>query len=232
MSIKEYYYLTKPGLTRGNLIMAGAAYLFGSGERVLWEPFFFMLFGLGCVVSSACAFNNYFDRELDTHMERTKNRALPAGRLGGKEVLLFASVLLFFGVAALACTNTWALLAALLGFVVYVGLYTPLKPHHPSALFVGAVAGAMPPVAGYAAANGTLDLWALFLFVVLFVWQVPHFLCIAAYRFEEYRAAGVPLFIKNPPSAAIKRRARLGFYASLVALLLFCAGLILQRWAR
>ena len=216
----------------GNVLVAAAAFLFVSPELIDWPLFFILFVGLSLVISSACTFNNYFDRRLDAKMERTKNRALPAGRISPGSALVFGLVLLFFGVVVLYQTNALALGAALLGFIVYVFLYTPLKPRTPHALWVGAVAGAMPPVVGYTAAANTLDLYALLLFVALFLWQIPHFLAIAVYRYEEYKAAGIPLFIKKNPSDKTKRLARVVFYLSLVVLLLACLALILQRWVR
>lgn len=191
-----------------------------------------MIFGLAGVIGSACVFNNYADRNIDARMERTKKRPLVAGTIKPRNALLFASVLVVVGVVLLWMTDMLALYAALAGFLVYVFVYTPLKPRTGYAVFVGAVAGATPPLVGYAAAAHTLDWYAAALFAFLFLWQLPHFLAIARFRFEEYFAAGVPLLVSKPKDDAGRRRARKIFYLSLVVLLLFCAVLILQRWMR
>ena len=232
--IRTYYELTKPGIIYGNAITAVAGFFIASPKPLAEAGVLGLtLIGLSLVIASACVFNNYFDREIDARMERTKNRALAMGQVSGRSAIVFALLLLVLGAAVLALyTTPLALSVALLGFVVYVFLYTPLKPRSPSALYIGAVAGATPPVVGYTAVTNTLDLYALALFAVLYVWQIPHFLAIALYRYEEYKAAGVPLFIKKQPSVETKRRARAVFYGSLVVLLLLCLGAILQRWIR
>lgn len=229
-TINAYYWLTKPGIIRGNLLAAAAGFLFAS-FTMDWEVFGAMLFGLGCIIASGCVFNNYADRSLDAKMERTQKRALVSGTISTRSALLFASALGLAGVTILFLyTNTLTLAVATAGWVVYVLVYTPLKPRNPIALFAGAVAGAVPPVVGYVAATNTLDWWAVFLFSTLYVWQVVHFMAIAVYRYDEYTAAGVPLYVRTRPSDTAKRRARKVFHASLVVLLLFCLFLIGVRW--
>jgi protoheme IX farnesyltransferase len=231
--IKEYYELAKPGIVYGNAWPAIAGFFFASTGAIAWGVFFAMLMGLSFVIGSACALNNIHDRAIDARMERTKHRGVASGRIPRANALIFAIVLGLLGAALLGFyTTPLALYAALAGFGIYVFLYTPLKPKTPLALFVGAVAGATPPVVGYAAAANVYDWYALALFAALFVWQIPHFLSIAMYRYAEYAAAGVPLYIKKEPSEPAKRRARLVFYLSLVVLLFGCAALILQRWIR
>jgi protoheme IX farnesyltransferase len=232
--IKTYYHLTKPGLVRGNVFSGVAGFFVGSlnGSLDLWL-LCAMTAGLTLVISSGCALNNYFDREMDAKMERTKKRALPAGLLTNRQVIMFGIVLGILGAAILYFfTNSLALGAAALGWVVYVWLYTPLKSHTPYALFAGAVAGAMPVVTGYTAAAGAVDVYAATLFVAMFGWQIPHFLAIAYFRYSEYKAGGVPLFITKEPSDDAKRRARKVFRYTLVVLFVTCLGLILQRWIR
>lgn len=228
--IKSFYRLTKPRMVFTNVLVAAAAFVFASPEILDWWLFSSMVAGLSFVVASACVFNNYADRFLDAHMERTKNRALVTGRINPKHALMFGFVLLVCGVFLLLRVDMLALEAALFGFVVYVFVYTPLKPKTGYALFAGAVAGATPPLVGYAAAAHTLDLYALALFTFLFLWQIPHFLAIARYRYDEYSSAGVPLLVERPRNEQEKKRARKIFYLSLIGILLFCGVLILQRY--
>lgn len=231
--IREYYELTKPRLMYGN-ILAGAAGFFVAGSGPLnWGLLAATLLGLAFVIGAACTVNNWFDRALDARMDRTKNRALARGAIGAPAALSFAAVLLALGVAVLwFFTTGLALATALFAFVIYTAVYTPLKYYSAHALWVGALAGAMPPVVGYTAAYPALDTTALLLFAFLFTWQVPHFIAIAIYRYDDYAAGSIPLFIPKPPTVAQKKVARRVFYASLVVLLLWCAGLILQRWIR
>ncbi len=229
--VKAYYWLMKPGIVRGNALVAAAGFLFAGAGEVEWLRFFMMVVGISGIIASGCVFNNYFDRNIDARMERTKKRALVRGTISTRNALIYATALGVVGTAALTLyTNTLTVAVALVGWVVYVLVYTPLKHHSPLALFVGAVAGAVPPVVGYVAVTNTLDWYAFILFVVLYAWQIAHFLAIAVYRYDEYTAAGVPLYIRNRPSEAAKERAKKLFHFSLVVLLLFCLVLMLHRW--
>lgn len=230
--IKAYYNLTKPRLALMNVMVAMAAYVFASPRVFDWISFGAMAAGLALVVASACVFNNVADRRLDTRMERTKHRATATGAVSPLQGVVYACALLVGGIALLMQVHPLALGAALLGFFVYVFLYTPLKTKSRYALYVGAVAGATPTLVGYAAAAHVLDVFAYALFAILFLWQIPHFLAIARYRFAEYTAGGVPLWVAEEPTDEGKKQAKKIFRYSLVFLLLFCLILIVQRWVR
>lgn len=231
-NIKAYYWLVKPGILRSNVLAAAAGFIFGSAI-IDWWLFVATLAGIAGVIASGCVFNNYMDRAIDARMERTKKRALVRGTISNRNALLFATALGVMGAALLFFyTNTLTLAVAAIGWVVYVLIYTPLKPRNPVAVFVGGVAGSVPLVVGYVAATNTLDWYAFMLFAVLYVWQIVHFMAIAVYRYDEYTAAGVPLYVRKRPSDAAKQRARKIFYASLAVLLLFCLFLILHKWMR
>lgn len=140
-------------------------------------------------------FNNYFDRELDMKMERTRKRSLPTGRLKPTTVLIYAIVLGIVGLSVLfLLSGPLAGLLGMLGMFVYVVIYTLwLKRTSTWSTSIGGISGAMPPVIGYVAASGQIDLGAWLLFALLFLWQPPHFWALAIRRVEEYRAAGFPL---------------------------------------
>ena len=227
--IKDYYRLAKPRMVYMNVLVAAAAFVFASHQNIDWQSFVVLLAGLFCIVGSACVFNNYADRAMDARMVRTQKRPLVAGSIAPRQALFFGFMLLAIGVLLMLFLPPLALAAALLGFVVYVLVYTPLKPRTPYALYPGAIAGAMPPVVGYAAAAGALDRFALAFFLLLFLWQIPHFLAIARFRYDEYAAAGVPLLVKRPRSETERRRARTVFHLSLLLLLAVCLVWILQR---
>lgn len=230
--IREYYRLAKPGIVYGNLLPAVAAFLFGASGMPQLLPFTLMCAGLSLVIASGCVVNNILDRAYDARMERTKRRAIPRGAISVRAGWGYALVLGLLGTLLLAAVDWYALAIALAGWLVYVALYTPLKPRHPSALFVGAIAGATPPVVGYAAAAHALDVYALILFAALYLWQLPHFIAIAYFRYEEYTAAGIPLIIKNTPTAAARANARRLFVYSLWVLLFGCGALIVHTWIR
>jgi len=149
------------------------------------------VFFITLVVASGTTLNMYMEQEPDARMSRTRTRPLPAGRLHPRVALLQGWALALVGVpgTALASNALTGLLAALSLFV-YLALYTPLKPRSVTAVYVGAVPGALPIAMGWTAVTGRLDPGALALFALLFVWQIPHFIAISLYRREEYAAAG------------------------------------------
>lgn len=192
--IRTYYLLTKPGIILGNLITTiGGFALASKGHFDAWL-FLALSFGLTGVIGSACVFNNYIDRESDRKMARTKNRALAKGLITGKNALFFAAFLGILGFLILSLfTNLLAALIAAIGFFIYVALYSFWKHRATCATLVGSLAGALPPVIGYTASSHQLDLGALLLFLILVLWQMPHFFSIAMWKLEDYRAASIPV---------------------------------------
>ena len=229
--LQAYYRLTKPGIIYGNALMYAAGFFLASSQRIDWELFISGLAGLSLVIGAACVFNNIADREMDAHMERTKKRALVSGAISIKDATTFGYFLAIPGLLELyLLTSFTAFFTALVGFAVYVFAYTPMKRKSPYALFVGAIAGAVPPVVGYTVITDSYDGWALLLFVLLFAWQIPHFLAIAFKRYDEYAAAGVPLLLpRGFANDREKKFANLVFVGSLVLLLVACLAVALWR---
>lgn len=191
---RTYYLLTKPGIVLGNAITACAGFLLAAKNQIDFSLFLATVVGLSLTIASACVFNNYIDRVADEKMARTKNRPLVKGWISPRRALEFATVLLLCGVLVLAFfTNLLALSIALIGFFVYVVLYSFLKYHSTYGTLIGSIAGAVPPVVGYTAASYTFDAAALILFSMLVFWQMPHFYSIALYRMEDYTAASIPV---------------------------------------
>lgn len=196
--IKAYYSLTKPRVTYGNLLTTIAGFLLAAGQP--HEHFSLMLFiattvGMGLVIGSACAFNNYFDQDIDRIMSRTKTRAIVAGKIPGKNALTFAAVIGAIGFLILTFfTNFLTFVVAFLGFIIYIVFYGMLsKRLSIHGTLVGSVSGAMPILAGYVAVTNTVDVGAILLFLILFFWQMPEFYSIAIYRRREYAAAKIPV---------------------------------------
>ncbi len=192
--IKDYYRLTKPGIIYGNAITAIAGFLLASKGSVDIERLIAMLIGISLVVASACVFNNYLDRDIDALMARTKNRALVQGRISSASAIIYGAILGLLGIAILILhTNLLAAGIGFFGFIVYIVLYTPLKRTSVYGTIVGAMAGAVPPVAGYCAVTGQIDTAAILLFVIMTLWQMPHFFGIGVYRLKDYAAASIPI---------------------------------------
>jgi heme o synthase len=222
--IRTYYLLTKPGIIMGNLITtAGGFALASKGHIDLWL-FLAMLIGLGSVIASACVFNNYIDRISDAKMDRTKNRALAKGLIAPWKAILFAIFLGSFGLVALCLyTNYLAALIAAAGFFIYVVLYSLWKVRSMHATLVGSISGAIPPVVGYCAVSHRLDLGAFILFVILILWQMPHFFAIAMYRRDDYAAASIPVLPITKGILATKVQMLLYVIAFAAATLLLVA---------
>ncbi len=190
----NYYLLTKPGIILGNLFTVAAGFLLASKGQLHAGLFLATLAGLAFIIASACVFNNYIDRTVDQKMERTKNRPLAAGLVSGKRAIIFAIILAIIGnIILLAFTNTLALAVADVGFFIYVVLYSLWKCRTIYGTAIGSIAGAVPPVVGYCSVSNQLDLGALLLFMMMVLWQMPHFFAIAIYRFDDYASAGIPV---------------------------------------
>ena len=193
--INSYYQLAKPGIVWGNALTALAGFLFAANGEINFPKLIAMLVGLSLIIAGSCVVNNIIDRDIDAKMERTRNRAMPAGTISIRAAYIYAAMLGSIGSTLLYCfTNSLTLGVALFGVFVYVACYTPLKRVNQHATLVGSLAGAVPPVVGYTAVSNSLDATALILFIILIAWQMVHFFAIAIYRIDEYRAAGVPVF--------------------------------------
>jgi protoheme IX farnesyltransferase len=153
-------------------------------------------------------------------MRRTENRPLPAGRLATAEVVIFGFALAIAGLAYMAITMTHPLAAIITGvtFVSYVFLYTPLKSKTTLNTLIGAVPGALPPVIGWTAMTGTLDRTALVLFLIVFFWQIPHFLAIAWMYREDYARAGLKMLPVVDPEGTATSRQMLLYALALIPL--------------
>jgi protoheme IX farnesyltransferase len=187
-----YAELTKPRIALMVLFTVVIGAVLGGGGHVDLLLLFHTVLGTTLVAAGASALNMYLERRLDARMRRTENRPLPAGRLWPSEALLFGSALGAGGTAylALMLPHPWAALVAAVTFVTYVFVYTPLKRVTPLNTLVGAVPGALPPLIGWAAARGSLGVEAVGLFLIVFFWQVPHFLAIAWIHREDYARGG------------------------------------------
>jgi protoheme IX farnesyltransferase len=175
------------------------------------------LVGTVLLVAGANTFNMIMECDVDPLMERTRDRPLPRGTVSPEAALVFGAALACAALPLLFLGGN--LLTGLLGFLAlgsYVGIYTPMKRHSSAALFVGAIPGAIPPLMGWTAVTGRIDLPAFVLFSILFLWQIPHFLAIAIYRSADYARAGLKVL-----PAAISERAThvtiVGFSIVLVA---------------
>jgi heme o synthase len=221
---KTYVHLTKPGIIGGNAITAAAGFSLASRGSFDVRLFLAMLLGLAMIIGSACVFNNYIDRKADEKMARTKDRALAKGEVSAQSAVIFAIFLCVAGALLLAIyVNLLAAGAALFGFFVYVVLYSLSKYRTPHATLIGSIAGAMPPVIGYCAVSGSIDKAGFLLFLMIAMWQMPHFFAIAIYRLEDYAKAAIPVLPLVKGIRATKVQMLLYLIAFLAAAFLLAA---------
>jgi protoheme IX farnesyltransferase len=229
--LADYWALTKPRIAVLVLATVAAGALLAAGPNITAGLLLHTLLGTALVAAGASALNQYLERDSDALMRRTENRPLPAGRLQPAEVLTFGLALGVGGVIYLACTlrQPAAALVAAFTFVAYVAIYTPLKSRTPLNTLIGAVPGALPPVIGWASVRGEVSAESVALFIILFLWQVPHFLAIAWIYRAEYARAGLRMLPVVDPDG--RRTARqMATYclalipASLLPVLLGAAG--------
>jgi protoheme IX farnesyltransferase len=187
-----YLALTKPDVSFLVVMTTVAGYALGTRGPLDWLRMAHTVFGTTLIAAGTSALNHYFERDTDALMRRTASRPLPSGQLSPREAFWFGISLLGFGTLYLAlATNMLATLLGVATSVLYLCAYTPLKRRTTLATFVGAFPGAVPPLIGWAAARGTLNIEAWFLYAVLFLWQFPHFDAIAWVYREDYKRAGI-----------------------------------------
>jgi protoheme IX farnesyltransferase len=225
--VAAFVSLTKPRLVFLVLVTVAVGFLLGARGSTtdtssLARSFAATLMGTALVAGGAGALNQCLERVRDGRMRRTATRALPTGRLSLVEAVWFGSLIALLGAAILAfATNPLAAAIACSTLVLYDFVYTPLKSRTSLNTVIGAIPGALPPVIGWAAATGRLGVEALALFLIVFLWQFPHFLAIAWIYRDDYRRAGFRMLTGNDSSGRIT-----GCQATTYALVLVPVGLL------
>ena len=170
------------------------------------------------VAAGACgAINMWYDRDIDAVMRRTRNRPIPAGRIAPGAALGFGVVLAVASVLVMwLATNTAAASVLALSILFYVFVYTMwLKRRTPQNIVIGGAAGAFPPVIGWAAVTGSVDVAPLVMFAIVFFWTPPHFWSLALWAHDDYERAGVPML--PVVAGARETRRQIVFYTFLLA---------------
>ena len=188
--VGDYLALTKPRLS-GLVLFTAAGGMWLAGRTLDWETWLFAMLGTAGTVGAANTLNCVIERDSDRFMARTAQRPLPGRRLESKHALAFAVVLSASCLPLLALVNWLTFGLGALALVSYAFAYTPMKSRTHWAMHVGALPGALPPLMGWTAATGKIELPGLALFAILFFWQLPHFIAIALFRKREYEAAGL-----------------------------------------
>jgi protoheme IX farnesyltransferase len=185
--------LTKPRII-SLLLVTTIAPMFVAGSPS-WQLVLVVFIGGYLMAGGANAVNMYLDSDIDDRMARTRLRPIPSGRLTPREVLLFGILLATTATYLLAhFANVLTATLALAGFYFYVFIYTRwLKRSTPQNIVIGGAAGAFPPLVGWAAVTGRVDLLAVYLFLIIFYWTPPHFWALALLKQRDYDRAGVPM---------------------------------------
>jgi heme o synthase len=174
--------------------MTAGGFLLASNGSVDQRLLAATLIGIAGVVASACVANNIIDRRMDAKMDRTKKRALVSGKISPAQATVFAVVLGAVGFGSLFLfTNSIALFIAALGWYFYVVVYGIWKRQSVHGTLVGTISGSIPPVVGYTAVTGFVDVTAMLIFLAMVFWQMTHFYSIAIFRLKDYKAAGIPV---------------------------------------
>lgn len=228
---QDYVELTKPRI----LMMVLVAVTLAALSATWGQPDAFRLInclvGTTLVAASASVFNQWLERDTDARMRRTERRPLPTKRVGGVESLFLGGVTVLGGLAYLLNTcgpaaATWAAATWLL----YVGVYTPLKTRTWLNTLVGAIPGAMPVLIGWSAAGGPLDARAWSMFLILFLWQFPHFMAIAWLYRAQYGLAGMQMLTVVDPTGHRAGRQALLTAVSLLLVSVLPAVFVPMSW--
>lgn len=191
--LSAYLSLAKPGLTMMSVSTALAGALLAPGG--LSHPTLLLLVAIGTMLTGggSIILNQYAEREYDARMKRTRARPIPAGRILPARALLSGCFLAVLGIGTLLFTSWIAAILALITLGTYVFVYTPMKRRTHFATAVGGLPGALPPVIGWTAVTGGFAPEAYVLFLVVFLWQMPHFLALGWMYREDYAAGGYRL---------------------------------------
>jgi heme o synthase len=196
---KDFTALIKIGIVNSNLITTFtglwlALHFKGQSFSENLTIAFFTMIGTAFIIAGSCVINNYVDRDIDHLMERTKSRPTVTGKIQPAKVLALGIIFISIGTFLLFFTTITATLIGLLGVFIYVFLYTLWsKRQLVSNTIIGSISGAVPPLIGWAAVDGNLDKIAWSLFLIMFIWQPPHFYALAMRRVKEYKGAGIPM---------------------------------------
>jgi protoheme IX farnesyltransferase len=224
--VSDYVTLTKPKV-QSLLLLTTVASMEIAGDPSAWLVVTTCIGGY-LSAGGAGAVNHWFDRDIDARMKRTATRPIPAGRVAPAAALTFGIALAALSFVWLSATvNVLAAALALGGFLGYVFVYTVwLKRRTPQNIVIGGAAGAVPPLVGWAAVTGGLDLTALYLFAIIFFWTPPHFWALSLLMKDDYARVGVPMLPVVRGEDETRRQILL--YTVLLFVLSFlpaCAGL-------
>ena len=189
-NFSDFIELTKARLAVSVVFSSLAGYLIAV-QSVDYNIVVLLVVGGYCMVGASNLFNQIIEKDLDSLMQRTKNRPIPSGRVSVTYAFLLSVFLTMFGVYALYRINPKTALFGAISIFIYACLYTPLKTKTPLSVFIGAFPGAIPFMLGWVAATNNFGIEAITLFAIQFFWQFPHFWALGWMLHEDYQRAGI-----------------------------------------
>ena len=156
-----------------------------------WNTFFFLIVGTFLSSSGASILNQFIEKDYDLKMKRTKGRPIPAKKISPTSALILGIIFCLLGISILIIlVNKLTAIISFVTIIIYLFIYTPSKRYTSLNTLIGSIPGALPPVGGWAAATGEVNLKSIMLFGVLFCWQIPHFLSLAIIYKDDYKRGG------------------------------------------
>ena len=206
-ALADYIEMTKPRITLLVVLTAVVGYIMGSGATISLMGLVHTVIGTGLVAAGAGVLNQVAERDADARMVRTARRAIPSGRVSAEHGLLFGMILGLGGLVHVTLfLNITTTAIAAITLASYVFVYTPLKRKTSLNTLVGAIPGALPPVGGWAAASGGLPSEAWTLFLLVYLWQVPHFLAVAWLLRDDYLRGGFRMLTVGESAGSVTGR--------------------------
>ncbi len=229
--LAAYYDLTKPRITFLVVLSGLAGFALGSPSPINWLLFLHTALGIALLSSGISTLNQYWERDLDVLMERTKNRPLPTGKMSARGALIFGIAIsviaeLYLALLVNPLTAVWGFIA----LASYLFLYTPLKTRTHWCTFIGAFPGALPVVLGWAAARNEIGVETAVLFGIMFFWQFPHFHAISTLYREDYGRASIRMLPVIEPDGKSTARQIIAYTIGLVVISLLPTALGLSGW--
>ena len=218
---RDFWDLSKPDITLLVIITAFFGYYagivsMGINGDLNWMDVFYLLIGVALSSAGVSTLNGYLESHLDKQMNRTSNRPIPSGRVSSMNALIFGLAVSIIGVIDLyVFISPLAGYLSLLTLGLYLLIYTPLKQKTEWNTIIGAVPGALPPLGGWVAATGEINVGAWVFFALLFAWQIPHFIAIAWLYKKDYKKAGFKM-ITTGENIEVKLKSYIGFFSVLV----------------
>ena len=214
----DFFELTKPRVVLMVLVTAFVGFYVGSEKIPDYLRLLQTLLGVALAAGGTLALNQFLERDTDAMMDRTRHRPLPDGRVQPREAVWFGAASTIAGLTYLAlAVNLASAWVTALVTLSYLFFYTPLKRRSSLCMLVGAVPGALPPVIGWVAARGELQVDAWVLFAIMFLWQVPHTLAIARLYRDDFAKAGIQFLPVIEPDGSSTHRQIISHCAALLA---------------